>query len=136
MGTIVIEEDNKMMNKENHTFEELVQMEAPFQALIIAPAGGMEIYRKRLADFFETHGVEWHLRNTPFGRVCLFNARTGAAIDLIPEYLCKIDNYLRGYRYDLIVMDWTTLVMGFQENYITRIFQTGVEIRLFSEVIK
>jgi hypothetical protein len=125
-----------MINKENYTFEELVQMEAPFRVLIIAPVGGTETFRKRLVDFFESHGLEWHMRNTPSETSCLFNIRTGASIDLMPEHLCKNDSYLRGHHYDLIVMDWTTLVQSFQENYAMRIFQIGEEIRLFSEVIK
>ena len=109
---------------------------APFRVLIIAPVGGTKIFRKRLVDFFESHGLDWHMRNTSSETSCLFNIRTGASIDLMPERLCKSDSCLRGRYYDLIVMDWTTLVQSFQENYITRIFQIRAEIRLFSKVIK
>lgn len=124
------------MTNKDYTFEELVRKEKPFRVLIIAPQGGIEIYRKRLAEFFETHKVEWKLKNTWFGTMCLSNARTGANIELMSEALCKNDNYLRGHHYDLIVMDWTTLVMGYQEGYSARLSQIADEIRLFSEVIK
>lgn len=124
------------MTNKDYTFEELVRKEKPFWVLIIAPQGNRETSRKRLAKFFETYGAEWKLRNERSGITHLLNSRTGADIELMPEELCKNDNYLRGHHYDLIVMDWTTLVMGYQEGYSARLFQIADEIRLFSEVIK